>query len=278
MLLGDFHTHSTLDDGKSTLAEMAAAAYDLGVTHFGFSGHSFETYGQDFCLSRENVPVYLETARKLQEEYRGRMEIFVGLELDYFGEKPEGLDYAIGSVHGLRLEEGRCRYVDASAQTSQQTVDECFGGDWYRYTDAYYDLVADLPRKTGCQWIGHFDLVTKFNEQVHAIDEESPRYLRRALEAMEYLVREGVAFEINTGAIARGYRTTPYPGHTLLRWLKEFGGEIILNSDCHHAPQLCFGFEQTARLAQEIGFSHTNLWTREGLRPVSWNEFQKERK
>ena len=30
MLLGDFHTHSTLDDGKSTLEEMAAAAYDFG--------------------------------------------------------------------------------------------------------------------------------------------------------------------------------------------------------------------------------------------------------
>lgn len=63
MLLGDFHTHSTLDDGKSTLEEMAAAAYDLGLTHFGFSGHSFEEYGQDFCLPKKNVPIYLETAR-----------------------------------------------------------------------------------------------------------------------------------------------------------------------------------------------------------------------
>lgn len=277
MLLGDFHTHSTLDDGKSTLEEMAATAYVLGLTHFGFSGHSFEEYGQDFCLSQANVPVYVQTARKLQEEYRGRMEIFVGLELDYFGEKPEGLDYVIGSVHGLRLGEGQCCYVDASAQDSQQTVDEYFGGDWYRYTDAYYDLVADLPRKTGCQWIGHFDLVTKFNEQVHTIDEDSLRYLRRALEVMEYLVRQGVAFEVNTGAIARGYRTTPYPGSILLRRLKKFGGEIILNSDCHYAPQLCYGFEQAVELAQEVGFSHTNLWTKDGLCPVSWDEFQKGR-
>ena len=130
MLLGDFHTHSTLDDGKSTLEEMAAAAYDLGLTHFGFSGHSFEEYAQDFCLSRANVPVYLETARKLQEEYRGQTEIFVGLELDYFGEKPEGLDYVIGSVHGLRLGEGQCVYVDASAQDSKRAGDECFAGDW----------------------------------------------------------------------------------------------------------------------------------------------------
>lgn len=276
MLLGDFHTHSTLDDGKSTLEEMAAAAYDLGLTHLGFSGHSFEEYGQDFCLSRANVPVYLETARKLQEAYRGRMEVFVGMELDYFGENPGGLDYVIGSVHCVKQGDAAC-YVDESSQASQRAVDEYFGGDWYRYTDAYYDLVADLPRKTGCQWIGHFDLVTKFNEQVHTIDEDSPRYLRRALEVMEYLVKQEVAFEINTGAVARGYRTTPYPGNALLRQLKEFGGEIIVNSDCHYAPQLCFGFDQAAELAQAAGFTHTNLWTRDGLRPVSWDEFGKGR-
>lgn len=276
MLLGDFHTHSTLDDGKSTLEEMAAAAYDLGLTHFGFSGHSFEEYGQDFCLPKKNVPIYLEAARKLQEAYRGRMEVFVGMELDYFGENPGGLDYVIGSAHCVKQGDAAC-YVDASAQASQQTVDEYFGGDWYRYTDAYYDLVADLPRKTGCQWIGHFDLVTKFNDQVHTIDEDSPRYLRRALEVLEYVVKQGVALEINTGAVARGYRTTPYPGNALLRQLKEFGGEIIVNSDCHYAPQLCFGFDQAAELAQAAGFTHTNLWTRDGLRPVSWDEFGKGR-
>ena len=195
MLLGDFHTHSTLDDGKSTLEEMAAAAYDFGVTHFGFSGHSFEEYGQDFCLPKKDVPIYLETARKLQEAYRGRMEVFVGMELDYFGENPGGLDYVIGSVHCVKQGDAAC-YVDESAQASQRAVDEYFGGDWYRYTDAYYDLVADLPRKTGCQWIGHFDLVTKFNEQAHTIDEDSPRYLRRALEAMECLVKQGVALSL----------------------------------------------------------------------------------
>lgn len=276
MLLGDFHTHSTLDDGKSTLEEMAAAAYDLGLTHFGFSGHSFEEYGQDFCLPKKNVPIYLEAARKLQEAYRGRMEVFVGMELDYFGENPGGLDYVIGSAHCVKQGDAAC-YVDASAQASQQTVDEYFGGDWYRYTDAYYDLVADLPRKTGCQWIGHFDLVTKFNDQVHTIDEDSPRYLRRALEVLEYVVKQGVALEINTGAVARGYRTTPYPGNALLRQLKEFGGEIIVNSDCHYAPQLCFGFDQAAELAQAAGFTHTNLWTRDGLWPVSWDEFGKGR-
>ena len=37
MWQGDYHTHSTLDDGKSTLEEMAAAAHALGLPRFGFS-------------------------------------------------------------------------------------------------------------------------------------------------------------------------------------------------------------------------------------------------
>ena len=274
-MLGDFHTHSTLDDGKSPLADMARAAWEKGIQYFGFSGHSFDENGQDFCLSRANVPLYLETARALQAEYRGRMEILVGMELDYFGEKPQGLDYVIGSVHGIPLGNETC-YVDESAQRSRRAVEEHFHGDWYAMTRAYYDLVAGLPRKTGCDVIGHFDLVTKFNEQAPSIDEEDPRYLGPALEAMEHLVKQGVLFEINTGAIARGYRTQPYPAMTLLRRLRELRGEIVLNSDSHHTSHLCCAFDQAISLAKEAGFTHTNVLTLSGRKPVGWREFQGE--
>ena len=110
-----------------------------------FSGHSFEEYAQDFCLSRANVPVYPgdrpEASRGVPGPDGDLCGAGAGLTLE---KSREGLDYVIGSVHGLRLGEGQCVYVDASAQNSQRAVDEYFGGDWYRYTDAYYDLVADL--------------------------------------------------------------------------------------------------------------------------------------
>ena len=101
-------------NGKRLPGGYARAAWEKGITYFGFSGHSFDENGQDFCLSRANVPVYLETARALQAEYRGCMEILVGLELDYFGEKLQGLDYVIGSVHGIPLG-NETFYVDESA-------------------------------------------------------------------------------------------------------------------------------------------------------------------
>ena len=267
MYRGDFQTHSVLDDGKSTLEEMAAAAHGMGLTHFGFSGHSYGRYDGDFCIPNGRVQEYLDTARALQRRYAGEMEVFVGLELDLYGEKPEGLDYVIGSVHGV-IQNGVHYPVDKSPEDSLRAVREGFGGDWYRYTDAYYDLVATLPDVTGCSWLGHFDLVTKFNEQVPAFDEESPRYLRRAMEVMEYLVKRGAAFEVNTGAVARGYRNGAYPAPRLLRHLRELGGEIILNSDAHHASQVCFGFSQAESAIRAAGFDHTNLWTRNGLMPI----------
>ena len=67
--------------------------------------------------------------------------------------------------------------------------------------------------------VGHFDLLTKFNERRCFFDEESPAYRRAALRAMEALVAAGKIFEVNTGAISRGYRSTPYPpGRCCARW------------------------------------------------------------
>ena len=267
MILGDFHTHSTLDDGKSTLAEMVSAARALGLTRLGLSGHSWCPMEEDFCIPREGVPGYLEEARALREQYAGELEIFVGMELDYYGQRPEGLDYGIGSVHGLLLNE-QFYPVDESPEKSRQAVEEQFGGDWYRYTDAYYDLVADLPKKTGCDWIGHFDLVTKFNQRLVAFDETAPRYLRRAMEVMEHLVKQSVAFELNTGAISRGYRTQPYPAMPLLRHLRRLGGELILSSDAHRAGHLCYGFDNGVAAAAQAGFDHVNVWTSAGFQAV----------
>ena len=173
----------------------------------------------------------------------------------------------IGSVHALDRN-GRLYAVDESPEATRRAVEEAFAGDWYQYTDAYFDLVAQLPEKTGCDWIGHFDLVSKFNQQDPRFDEESPRYLRRALEVLEYLAGRGACFEVNTGAVTRGYRTVPYPTLTMLRRLRELGGEIILNSDAHHVSHLCTSFREAELLVKEAGFTHRNIWTRSGFQAV----------
>ena len=90
-----------------------------------------------------------------------------------------------------------------------------------------------------------------------------------ALEAMEELLRTGVPFEINTGAMYRGLRTEPYPSYGLLKELQKRGGEIVLSSDSHDCNSIGFAFGEVAQACRELGFRYTKIWTPEGMKEIS---------
>ena len=121
---------------------------------------------------------------------------------------------------------------------------------------------------TGAQVLGHIELVMKFNEARDLFDDADPRFLKPALECAELAARSGKLIEINTGAIARGYRTQPYPGPAMLRRIRECGGRIILTSDCHDSDYLDCGFADAAALARACGFE--TAWEYRGATPVEY--------
>ena len=53
-------------------------------------------------------------------------------------------------------------------------------------------------------------------------------------------------FEVNTGAITRGMRKTPYPSEHLLHALKKQDVKLTLSSDSHSVNTLDGVFEETA--------------------------------
>lgn len=151
-----------------------------------------------------------------------------------------------------------------------------FSGDFLSLAEAYYQREALVAEKTGCQIVGHFDLVTKFNQDGLFFDESHPRYLSAALEALDSLLRRDIIFEINTGAISRGYRTSPYPSLFLLRTLRQRGGRICITSDAHSAAAVTCAFSQAAELAMACGFRETWVLGRSGFRPIGLPEFLSE--
>ena len=98
-----------------------------------------------------------------------------------------------------------------------------------------------------------------FLAHLHFLDEEDPRYYNPALESMEYLVKEGIPFEINCGAFNRGRKKDLYPNRRLLRALRDFGGEILINSDAHQRELLDGAFDVAVHTAIDCGFTHTNI-------------------
>ena len=128
---------------------------------------------------------------------------------------------------------------------------------------------ATVYDKLHCDWVGHFDLLTKFNEGYKHFDETKDAYLEPALAAMKKLHGQGLPFEINTGAMSRGYRTAPYPNPILLRELHAMGGRIMINSDSHSADTIAYAFDQAQKIAYECGFRKTTVLTPNGFQEIS---------
>ncbi|MBR2684150.1 MAG: PHP domain-containing protein [Atopobiaceae bacterium] len=253
MLNANYHTHTTFCDGTSTAEEQVFQALELGFFALGFSSHVDPDIPMDWNA-------YSAEILRLRAAHKGELDILLGAELDNLWDRshcPEA-EFVIGSTHYIPVGTPHDGCVDWSAEVSEQCCREFFGGDWYAYCRAYYEFEAQVYDRTQCTFVGHFDLVTRFNDDLHAFDEEDPRYVRPALEAMEYLVRQGIPFEINCGAFNRGRKAELYPRRSLLRALHDFGGEIFITSDAHQRELLAGGFDTAVDRAIECGFTHVN--------------------
>lgn len=262
----NLHTHTTYCDGKNTPEEMVLAALELGMDSLGFSGHS-PLPGESWVMKAEDVPRYRRTVLELKERYAAGLDIFLGLEQDILSPPPEEeYDYLIGSVHLLERE-SEFLSVDESPETFLRGVEKWFGGDPLAFAEAYYRQVGTVAEKTGCQIVGHFDLICKFNEGNCLFDTGHPRCRAAAVEALERLKGREVILEINTGAMSRGYRSAPYPEEWLLKRAKELGLPICITSDAHSTRHLRYGFDQAAELARSCGYEEAMYLTRQGFVP-----------
>lgn len=270
MILQNLHTHTRYGDGKNTPEEMVLGAIRAGCTALGFSEHSPlpPTLDPDgWTMVEPDVERYRSEVLTLRDKYVGVISLYLGLEQDMDSSLTEGpWDYRIGSVHGLHA--NGCYFsVDNNAAVFRETIRQHFGGDPLALAEAYYRKLSRVAEATGCEIVGHFDLLTKFNEGGSFFDESSPRYQKAALDALDALSGKGLIFEINTGAISRGYRTTPYPAPFLLRELCRRGEAICITSDSHSADTILYAFAQATELARSCGFTESMVLTEKGFIP-----------
>ena len=105
-LRGAFHNHTTESDGGNTLAEMAAAASDLGWEYIGIADHS-KSSRQANGLTEERLLRQVAEISKLNASRKFKAGVFAGTECDIL---PDGrldfedsvlatLDYVVASVH-----------------------------------------------------------------------------------------------------------------------------------------------------------------------------------
>lgn len=281
-LHANYHTHTTFCDGSDFAEAVVQEAIRKGFTYLGFSGHMDPGVSMDF-------QAYTTEICRLQAAYRGRIEILRGVELDNVYDPHcvmENAEYIIGSTHFIpvpgsavwtqtaafgRHREGSENWdligVDGDIGLLHDQCKKYYDGDFYALSADYYRFEAQVAARLHPTFIGHFDLITRFNDLSredggHFLDEQSERYLGPARKAMAALMPYGLPFEINCGAMNRGRKKEVYPRPELLRTLQTLGGEILISADAHQKELLDGGFEEAMDVARWTGFTHTNLLVR----------------
>jgi DNA polymerase (family 10) len=129
---GDLHCHTTLSDGRNTLAEMAQGARDRGYAYLAVTDHS-ASHGFGNHVTPKQLAKRIEEVRALDAELP-RFHLLAGSEvnigtdgsLDYSDELLAELDWVVASVHtSFRI--GEREMTDRVVTAIQNPLVDCIG-------------------------------------------------------------------------------------------------------------------------------------------------------
>lgn len=255
----DLHTHTAHSHGKDTVEAMAAAAFAKGLETLGFSEHSPRPEEYAYPVDYQSrlaaaYPAYVAEVLAAKEFYKGRMDILLGLEMDYLPAEDAFVkasvaaypyDYVIGSVHfqGLWGFDFAAADWEALPEVSHADI----------FTRYYQD--QKRMAETGLFHIaGHCDLIKLFCKPAFDLwmtTRDAQTTVRETLAAMK---ANGMAMEVSSAALRKGLGE-PYPGPALMRIARELDLPIVFNSDAHAVADVAFGLEELAAYAHGFGYS-----------------------
>jgi len=263
----NLHTHTSYCDGADTPEEVVVEAIKRGFDSIGFSGHSYMRYSE-YVGTEDKTEDYKKEISELKKIYKEKIKIYLGLEVDmYSAPDMSGYDYLIGSVHYFKLGN---EYVgfDRDEKEVERVINTYFNGNGMEYAREYYRQLSMLPQYGNFDIIGHFDLITKHSDNRCFFDTASKEYINAAMEAVHSLAGKIPLFEVNTGAIARGYRKSPYPSEMLVKELKKLGFGVVVTSDCHDKRFLDYKTDEAVEFLKYCGFKEKYILTDDGFSAI----------
>lgn len=248
-MIADCHLHTEFStDSETPMRAQAERAMELGIPAICVTDHMDMDYPQgEFWLDTDR---YMEAVRRLQEEYRGRLEIGFGVELglmehlrarqeEYLKKYP--FDFVIGSVHLIHGED------PYNGELFRKYGDEEVFREYFRLS---HRLLADAP---SIQSWGHLDYVVRYGQNPEVYSYR--KYADEIDAVLKLLLEKGIALEVNTAGFRTLGRTNPEPD--VLRRYRELGGELItVGSDGHQPEYLGYRFRETEELLRSCGFSY----------------------
>jgi histidinol-phosphatase (PHP family) len=271
---GNYHMHTRHCDGNGEPREYAEAALRKGMPRIGFSGHNVLPFSTDWTMPPANLETYLREVRETRERYRGKLEIFLGIEADFIPGlttpvhpviRGLELDFVIGSVHFIGPVDGDHAWtVDGPREELDAAVREGFGGKPRLLVERYYRLVASMAETAAPDVIAHFDVVKKNNRDGSLFNEEEPWYRDAVMQALDAVRASGSVMEINTGGVVRNTSGAFYPSPWILEQARRRDIPVMVNSDAHRPGDIDGKFTEAVQVLRGAGYRTQRQLTGQG--------------
>ncbi|MHB8648131.1 MAG: histidinol-phosphatase [Thermomicrobiales bacterium] len=274
----NYHTHSRYCDGEGEIAEYIEAAIAAGLDSYGVSCHApVPILTRDPWLMRlDDLPAYCAQVRRLRDDYRDRLAIFLALELDYapgldafYRERifPHNFDYFVGSVHFVGTDDqGMPWEIDESAERFAAGLAGGWHGDVRRAFEEYFRLQRAMVGMPGVAIVGHMDKMKMWNGGDRYFRETDTWYVAAVEETLRAFKAGGLIVELNTSGLRKAI-ASPFPSPWILARCRDLDIPITVTADTHRPADVAAGFPEAAAILRDLGITH--VVAREGDRWVS---------
>lgn len=249
----DFHMHTRFSTDSQTMPEeIVEKAIELGLKTICFTDHFDKDYPGHENEFQLDTPNYFHYMRKMQEEYKDKIDIRIGVELgmqphlgDFLRQyvKQYPFDFIIGSMHLFR---GRDPYYKVFFEGKS---------DKEEYKAAFEETLRTIKTFSDFDVLGHLDFIVRYgNKQAEEYSYEANADVID--EILKYLITNGKGLELNTAGWKYGLSFAhPYPD--ILKRYRELGGEIItVGSDGHKPEHIAYDFHKVNDLLKSCGFKY----------------------
>lgn len=227
-MIANYHTHTPrCNHAWGAETEYVERALEAGLQILGFSDHSPYVFPGDyyshFRMRPNLLEDYVQTVLKLREAYKEKIQIPLGLELEYYPDllpqllpllKDFPLDYLILGQHCLGNEVN-------DHYSGRATADK-------RHLERYCNQTIDAMHTGLFTYFAHPDLLNYVGGDHSFYRQQVRRICREANQC-------GIPLEINLLGMLEGKH---YPSDRFWEVAAEEGCDVVLGRDAHEPWQL----------------------------------------
>jgi histidinol-phosphatase (PHP family) len=249
--LYESHSHTPLcKHAKGLPIEYGLAALRAGLAGITITCHNPMPDGFSAAVRMEmdQWEEYQRIVAEATDHWRGRVDVRLGLEADYFPgyegwlEKQIAsapLSYVLGSVHP-QIPEYRSKFAFEDPVDNQRN---------------YFRLLADAAETGLFDCLSHPDLIK--NET--AADWDPGRITDAIADSLDRIAAVGTAMELNTsGRLKRIAEMNPHP--EMLRMMRQRDIPVVIGADAHVPQRVGEGYAMALETLHQTGYEEVSYF------------------